>query len=129
VLSAAGRRADFEDVLIDAVTAWENVVGTSTETSFRVTAALTKLIHRDAATAHTVLRSLRNLYEFRSKVVHGAPAAPRSIAAGSEKVDISHAGQLAVEVAVLALSVLLRERPDLLPIDSTHRADHLLLLG
>jgi hypothetical protein len=39
LVSAIGRRLDSADRLIDAVTVWENLVGVSLETTFRVTAA------------------------------------------------------------------------------------------
>jgi hypothetical protein len=40
IVSAIAQRFDRSDSLIDAVTAWESMVGTRTETVFRVTAAL-----------------------------------------------------------------------------------------
>ena len=44
-VSAIAHRTEKADALIDAVTAWENLVGTESEVTFRVTAALAKLAH------------------------------------------------------------------------------------
>ena len=44
LVSAIGRRTDRTDALIDAVIVWESLVGTSSETSFRVNGALAKMI-------------------------------------------------------------------------------------
>ena len=47
VVSALAHRVDRSDALIDAVMAWENLVGAETEVTFRVTAAIVKILESD----------------------------------------------------------------------------------
>jgi hypothetical protein len=60
---ARAERNSWEDQLIDAVIAWENVCGGSTETTFRVTASLAKLIEQQpAADREKLLDTLGTVY-------------------------------------------------------------------
>jgi hypothetical protein len=79
-LAAATERNDASDVLIDSVIAWENLLGTTQETTFRVTAALAWLLARDSYEERAKLsRELKRLYGQRSKVVHGAKVAQEDV--------------------------------------------------
>lgn len=109
---------EWPDALIDAVIAWENLMGTTTETSFRVTAALTVLCEDDPQARLATRRRLGGAYDARSRVVHGE-AAP---------ADLHHHHHTAVEYGLEALRRLIEHRNDLLSLTrSSKRADQLLL--
>lgn len=119
-LLAATQRILPPDVLVDAVTAWENMVGTDSETTFRVTAALAWLMEDASYPQREALyRELRKIYDVRSKVVHGEEKASETVAAAASR---------ALTVSRLALVRLLTERPSLLSFKkSSERADAILL--
>ena len=106
------------DSLIDAVIAWENLVGTRSETSFRVTAALAKLVEDDRSKRHTTRKELDKIYNARSRVVHGDPP----------DADLHVHRQGAIATTLEAFRRLIRDRSDLIgkPKSST-RADLLIL--
>ena len=109
---------EWTDSLIDAVIAWENLVGTRSETTYRVTAALAVLCQDDPDTRIATRRSLTVAYDARSRVVHGDPA----------PTDLHEHRGLAIQIALEALRRLMTERPDLLILASSDkRADRLLL--
>ncbi|WP_165788258.1 HEPN domain-containing protein [Arthrobacter glacialis] len=120
LLSAASQRADSNDAFIDALIVWENAFGTTTETAFRVTGALAKLLEPDDMEKRLELqKELANLYGIRSRLVHGAkePAASKSW----------EYRQRTISIAIDCLRRLYRERPDLLSISSEDRSKRLLL--
>jgi hypothetical protein len=94
------------DSLIDAVIAWENLVGPEEpgESTFRVTAALAHLLEKAPAERDATRRRLAKVYRARSKVVHGLE--PGDLAAEREE---------AVRVALEALRRLFLNYPDLIP--------------
>lgn len=111
---------EWPDSLIDAVIAWENLVGTTTETAFRVTAALARLCDDEPTTRLTTRKKLAAVYDARSRLVHGdAPRGPIN----------GHRDQ-AIVIALEALRRLISTRTDLLGLaKSSARADRLLLAG
>ncbi|HTA14079.1 MAG TPA: hypothetical protein VK781_04395 [Solirubrobacteraceae bacterium] len=109
---------DWTDSLIDAVIAWENLVGTRSETAYRVTAALAVLCQDDPEKRIATRKDLGSAYNARSRLVHGdrAPA------------DLHQHRELAIQTALEALRRLITERQDLLALsNSSKRADRLLL--
>ena len=119
VVSAIAHRHDRADALIDAVMAWENLLGTETEVTFRVSASLSKLLEADIGKRIEMKNRLSKIYGIRSRIVHGAVADPS---------DIIEAARTAVDVAIRALRVFYSHRTDLISRKSMERAD-LLLLG
>jgi Apea-like HEPN len=106
------------DSLIDAVIAWENLVGTRSETSFRVTAALSKLIEQDPSMRQAFRKNLDKIYNARSRVVHGDPP----------DADLHAHRQAAITTTLEAFRLLIRDRGDLLSrAKSSTRADMLIL--
>jgi len=97
---------------------WENLVGTSAETTFRVTAALAKLLEADKSKRRTLRKELAELYEIRSRVVHGTTIEDRSITDAADR---------SLKYAVQALRKFYEVRPEWLSLNSTERADRLLL--
>jgi hypothetical protein len=110
--------AEWTDSLIDAVIAWENLVGTRSETAYRVTAALAVLCQDDPEKRLATRKNLGAVYDARSRVVHGDPA----------PADLHKHRALAIQTALEALRRLMTERKDLLVLSSSSkRADRLLL--
>jgi Apea-like HEPN len=118
-LSAATERRQPADILIDAVTAWEGLVGTEGETSFRVTAALARLLERDFDRRVERYKALKKVYDVRSKVVHGEHRPDELVQRNAD---------LAVAVALDALRTVLTDADWLLRFSkSQERADAILL--
>jgi hypothetical protein len=117
--SARAKRNEWADELIDAVIAWENICSGKTETTFRVTASLAKLIEQQPGIEReTLLASLGTVYGVRSAVVHGGEP---------DQKEIKSAAKKAVAVARLALRALYLDRENLIPMTSGERANRLLL--
>ncbi|TCJ40096.1 HEPN domain-containing protein [Parafrankia sp. BMG5.11] len=73
LLSAASIRGDLVDGFIDAVVCWENMLGSSSESTFRTCGAMACLLEPDDYKARIDLtKKLESLYGLRSKVIHGA---------------------------------------------------------
>jgi hypothetical protein len=106
-IRAAVERADPSDALVDAVIAWENLVGSRQgEPTLRISAALAWLLEDDPSARRTRQTALKRLYDLRSDVVHGnRPLGGSEAAQGSRD---------ARAVAVEALRRLLRDRPEVL---------------
>jgi hypothetical protein len=119
-VSAIRERVREEDSIIDAVIAWENLFGhadATTEITFRVTTAISRLLEGDPASRHELSRSLKQIYAVRSRVVHGLPI--------TSKHRLSERANLAIEIAVRSLRALFETRPDL--VADQDRATRLLL--
>lgn len=121
LLSAASSRWDSNDALIDALIAWENMFGTRTETTFRVTASLAKVLEETAEKRLELQKELNKLYGVRSSMVHGAKEPdPDTAAKNRERV---------IRVAIDGLRALYRERPELLSMPPEERSKTVLLEG
>lgn len=121
LLSAVTSRRDSNDALIDALIAWENIFGTRTETTFRVTASLAKILSETPEERVELQRELGKLYQVRSSMVHGAKEPdPDSAAKNRERV---------IRVAIAALRALYLERPELLSMSPEDRSKRVLLEG
>lgn len=118
LISACAHRFDPSDALIDAVMVWETLAGTSSETTFRVTAALVKLIESDRTRRSDLRRELAKVYDVRSRIVHGVAV---------DQAKVSDAARRAVGVAVTALAMSYQRGSSWLSLSSTDRADQLLL--
>jgi hypothetical protein len=118
IVSAISHRLDLSDALIDSVMAWENLVGTSLETTFRVTAALAKLLVQDPSERSAFRGQLSEIYGIRSRVVHGNFVAPK---------DVEDAAKKATNIAIASLKAAYERGGDWLALNSTQRADRLLL--
>jgi hypothetical protein len=118
IVSAVVHRSDFADALIDAVIAWENLVGTSNEVTFRVTGALAKAIENDSSKRRAVRKELANIYNVRSGIVHGN---------AKSRASISEAATSAIDVAIRTCRNFYKRGPGWLSMTSSERADVLLL--
>ena len=118
LVSSVVHRENYVDSLIDAVMVWENLLGTSSEVSFRVTAALAKLLEPDVSKRRAFRKKLADVYDVRSRIVHGSVV---------DAVKINEARNLAVDVAVRALREFYRRGDRWMSMKSIERADTLLL--
>ena len=118
LVSAVAYRAEPADKLVDSVMAWENLFGTRTESSFRVTAALARLLETDRTKRRALYKELAELYGVRSRVVHGDEIADDVVAAAADK-SLRHTAN--------ALKKTYLEHADWLTLSSTQRSDRQLL--
>jgi hypothetical protein len=115
-IRAISGRSDRSDALIDAVIAWENLVGTRLQTARRVTRALTCLAEPGVEKQQAFCDELRRVYDVRSRVVHGDVVDPRAA---------EEAGERAIEVSLRAMLELYRRGGDWMAISSSERAERL----
>lgn len=122
LLSAANARTDMADRLVDAVIVWENLFGTSQgEPRLRISAALAWLMANDAAGREALQLQLKNIYDYRSRIVHGGKPDDSALA---EQANI------ALTHALAALRTLFRDRPDVLALpDGATRSLRLIMGG
>jgi hypothetical protein len=118
MVSAVAHRMDRSDALIDAVMVWENLLGTSNEVTFRVSAALAKLIERDPAKRRELRKRLSDIYGVRSRLIHGASV-------DSNKINSSCSE--AIEFSVQALRASYNRGREWLSLSSNERSDEILL--
>lgn len=106
VVRATGERRDAVDVLIDSVIAWENLFGTKDgEPTLRVTASISLLLESEPPKRRALRSELVKIYRLRSDAVHGT-AMPQS-----SEIQLCFR---ALDVAILAIRTLVKDRPDVL---------------
>lgn len=121
VLLAATERRDPSDALLDAVIAWENLVGADEgETTLRITTALAWLLASGPAQRDELEQKLRALYRLRSRIVHGNP--------NITPLEAAEKHQEALGVTLAALRALFKKRPDLLAETTSKARSRRLLL-
>lgn len=118
LVSAIAHRMDKADALIDAVMVWENLLGTSNEVTFRVSASLAKLIEDDPEKRINLKKSLSDVYGVRSRIVHGVPV---------DATDVQAACSEAIASAIRALRQSYRRGHEWLSMNSTARSEQILL--
>jgi hypothetical protein len=118
IVSAISQRIDKVDALIDAVTAWEGLVGTRSETVYRVTASLANLLEKDPQKRQAFRKSLEEVYEIRSRVVHGNVV---------DQGEVAKKSDIAIDIAIRAVLELYDRGGDWLGIKSEERSGRLLL--
>lgn len=119
IVAATSERISMEDVLIDSVMAWENLVGTDGESTFRVTASLSRLLEADPTSRRQRHQELKRVYSLRSRVVHGEPTSASAVREGADN---------ALKVAKEAVVAIFTQKPWLLDLaSSAERADAILL--
>lgn len=81
MVRVASERRDPVDALIDAVVAWENMLGSKAETTFKVCAAIAWLLEpEDQGKRIALLSKAKKIYSLRSDLVHGSVSADASLA-------------------------------------------------
>lgn len=120
LLSAATTRTEAIDAFVDAVICWESLFGVHTETTFRVTASIAKLLEpSNLARREALHKELKDLYSKRSRLVHGGPEPTTE--------DVDRFRQRAIDVAADCFRALYRDRADLIELSSNLRGAKLLL--
>jgi Apea-like HEPN len=121
IVKASAERRDPSDVLIDSVIAWENLFGSPRgEPTLRITASLALLLETEREARARLRNRLRDIYDLRSKVVHGSRAL--------RNTEYSLCYE-ALDVAVRAVRTLLSERTDVLAKGSGDQRSLYLILG
>ncbi|MEU6240560.1 hypothetical protein [Streptomyces sp. NPDC047024] len=121
VIRAVSERREPSDVLIDSVIAWENLFGSKDgEPTLRVTASLALLLEGNPSARRKLRTKLGKIYALRSDVVHGTSAL-------KEQAQFAACYE-ALDIAIEALRVLLRDRKDVLAQRTgTERSLHLIV--
>lgn len=119
-LSAAQVRNDAADRLVDSVITWENLFGTSEgEPRLRISSAMALLLAEAVAERTKLQKEIRQLYDDRSKIVHGGTF---------DEAAIVEKANRAVELARSCLRVLFADRPEILAMsDGSARSLALIL--
>ena len=119
MIRVGSERRDPVDALIDAVVAWENMVGSKAETTFKVCAALAWLLEPDDEGKRVALFSkAKKIYALRSDLVHGSVDADPDLA--------PEYGQEALAIAVRAFRRIHADTT-LKELKSSSRSDRLLM--
>jgi hypothetical protein len=119
VVASMTERGDPRDALIDAVIAWDSLVGASGETVLRVTTALPVLLEENTRPRKDLRDELKRIYNMRSKIIHGGR--PPS------EADAHRAHIRALDVGLESLRRILAARPSLASYSAEERSVHLLL--
>jgi len=126
LLRAAAERDDPVDSLVDAVVCWEGLFGATPEISFQVTGAMSVLLEpSDMASREALFKELRDIYNSRSKVVHG------SVEVGAKKfthTDAVNQAQRTVALGIAAFRAVL-ESPHLTSESESRLRSRRVLLG
>jgi Apea-like HEPN len=118
--TAVSERWNPSDMLIDAVTSWENLFGATPETTFRLTASLAVLLEADHARRADLRKRLDEVYRVRSRVVHGENV---------ERALVSSAAEEAIEISKAAVRTILENEPWLLSLKTSRERSDAVLLG
>lgn len=120
LLSAAQVRNDAADRLVDSVIAWENLFGTSEgEPRLRISSAMAWLLAETVAERTHLQKEIKQLYDDRSKIVHGGTFDQSAIADKANR---------AVELARSCLRALFADRSEILAMsDGSARSLALIL--
>lgn len=110
---------DASDRLIDAVIAWENLFGSSSETTFKVTGSLAKLLCAEPEQRQNERKRMSAIYSLRSKIVHGAATRAGSVDSSADE---------ALEVAIRGLRASYLRGRSWLEMTSEERAHAVLML-
>ncbi|WP_125809897.1 HEPN domain-containing protein [Actinoplanes sp. ATCC 53533] len=122
-LRALTERRNPDDMLIDAVIAWEALFGATSESTLRVSAALACLLYPPGQDRNDAQERYRKIYAMRSNIVH-ANSSKKTTA-----TIVNDNAREAAQVAVRALRELLGSRSDLVPLKNDERSLRLLLEG
>ncbi|MCI1636114.1 HEPN domain-containing protein [Bifidobacterium sp.] len=128
LLSAVNERENPDDRLLDAVVAWENLVGVDHQTTFRVTAALACLQSDEPEVYQERQKQFSKIYNVRSRVIHGSDTA--------DKVEVEFrqtygepASEVAIATAVKAYQAALTSHLEILHIRDSETRNHCIIKG
>ena len=116
LLSATCMRYSPDDMLIDAVMCWENIIGSEYEVSFKVCASMAKLLANNEDERRQIFNELKKIYKKRSQLVHG----------NTTYVTDQECINKSIIYASKLIDVILVNN-NLLSINNTSRSTHILL--
>ena len=105
--------------LIDSVIAWESWFGSATETSFKVTASIAKLLEEPGSGRVALQKKLAKVYGQRSRMIHGG--------ASPSYEEILEDSDFACQIAISVLAELLMSPDKWLVMGSEERCKEVLL--
>ena len=119
---AFSERQNHEDAVLDLLIVLESLFGSSTETSFKLSLCIAKLLNPTNRSAReSMFNQMKVAYDFRSKIVHGAKKNPKKHN-GEDILAFLH------KTTINLIKVLLTEKSDLLRIKSDKRINAVALL-
>jgi Apea-like HEPN len=121
ILRAVSERKEPEDTLIDAVIVWENLFGSSQETTLRVTMSVAWMLGTDGNNRSALCTELKKVYQQRSDIVHGNAKLKTGLT--------SPYARRAIEVSIQLLRIMFRDHPELLKLKSGAERSALMLLN
>lgn len=119
LISAATERIDDADAFIDAVMVWENMFGAKEETGLRIRSSIGLLLEpKDKDMRTKTIKTIKELYNKRSRLVHGSPDVELS--------KIYEDRQAAIDYAIRAFKKVLSSKKLLSAKDSAERG-HMII--
>jgi Apea-like HEPN len=119
-LSGMTSRGDPGDALVDLVIGWENLFGSETELSFRISAAIAWILGADAAERGKLQKQCAKIYGDRSRIVHGSTLAPERIQRCLTE---------ARDITLRLLRALFADRSDVLALTTGDRRSKAAIMG
>lgn len=121
-VTAFSERQNQEDAIIDLLIVLESILGSSTETSFKLSLCVSKLLNpADEVARGNMFNQMKAAYDLRSKIVHGAKK-------NQKKHNEESTLAFLREVTIRLIKVLLTEKSDLLKIKPDKRINAIALL-
>ncbi len=119
-IGASINRKDVEDSLIDAVVGLESLFGARAEIAFHVSSGVSRLLGKDAHEREEIFKSTKQIYDARSKIVHGSQK-------DLKKIDVPTLRERALSDLKKCIATLIEKRQDLLDLDTATRVRALVL--
>jgi Apea-like HEPN len=85
LVSAIAQRSEKVDALIDAVIAWESLVGTRRDKADKVPRALAILLKNEPSERSALFERLKEIYNLRTDVVHGHAVSDADVSSASSE--------------------------------------------
>jgi hypothetical protein len=118
LIRAVAERRDPFDSLIDAVICWESMFGGDKEMTLRVSSAMARILRPSGPERRATRKRLSEIYELRSRVVHGTDA---------KRGLVQEASKQAISYALEAFRVILANRRDLINMSGAERSVTILM--
>lgn len=119
---AFSERQNQEDAILDLLIVLESILGSSTETSFKLSLCISKLLNpTDKDARRNMFNQMKRAYDLRSRIIHGAKKNPKK---HNEESTLNFLS----EVAIKLIKVLLTDRNDLLSTKPDKRINAIALL-
>jgi hypothetical protein len=98
-----------EDTLVDAIVAWENILGAPQESTLRITFSMARILAQTPAERRDRWKEFKDVYNLRSDLVHGNEKTEKLTPA-----ELYDAANRAVPISVELLRTLMLSHSNLL---------------